>query len=362
MTTTLPKPNTYEDVAKKQHLIPRTYMRMWSPNNNDSILIFDKKEPQKGLQPKNVDNINYKIGFHDIKAGDLFIPDNALSDLFGFLSAYSIFFNNTKLSTLRELSDNYIDFDNWKIYNSSGTLINKKEKNEIKRIIAQSRHPFIESQWSVQLENDWQRNIKHIESKIRCKVYNNNVSPLNHSELKMLFTYLIIFDFRKNNGNAWISHIIDTILPIEYSKISIPVNERMHNFINTLGEELKHFDKVKAYYEFLNNKTGHIATMIDNYVNYFGITVLLTAPEFPFITSESPSIIINRIDKLKEHLFVATPTMLISTYKKKASEPNLIRSYLRPKDVWRYNKYIAKHSEVIISKDKDLNCHRLLAR
>ena len=54
--------------------------------------------------------------------------------------------------------------------------------------------------------------------------------------------------------------------------------------------------------------------------------------------------------------------MLISTYKKKASEPNLIRSYLRPKDVWRYNKYIAKHSEVIISKDKDLNCHRLLAR
>lgn len=38
------------------------------------------------MQPANVNSINYIVGFHDIKAGDIFVPDEALEELFGFVS------------------------------------------------------------------------------------------------------------------------------------------------------------------------------------------------------------------------------------------------------------------------------------
>lgn len=75
MNIEIPKANTHRDVAKEQHLVPRTYMRKWSYNNSDSIYVFDKNKREKGVQPANVNSINYIVGFHDIKAGDVFVPD-----------------------------------------------------------------------------------------------------------------------------------------------------------------------------------------------------------------------------------------------------------------------------------------------
>ena len=86
MNIVIPKANTHSDVAKEQHLVPRTYMRQWSYNNTDSIYIFNKRQKEKAVQPANVNSINYIVGFHDIKAGDMFVPDEALEELFGFVS------------------------------------------------------------------------------------------------------------------------------------------------------------------------------------------------------------------------------------------------------------------------------------
>ena len=35
MNIVIPKANTHSDVAKEQHLVPRTYMRQWSYNNTE---------------------------------------------------------------------------------------------------------------------------------------------------------------------------------------------------------------------------------------------------------------------------------------------------------------------------------------
>ena len=86
MNIVIAKANTHSDVAKEQHLVPRTYMRQWSYNNTDSIYIFNKRQKEKAVQPANVNSINYIVGFHDIKAGDIFVPDEALEELFGFVS------------------------------------------------------------------------------------------------------------------------------------------------------------------------------------------------------------------------------------------------------------------------------------
>lgn len=47
MNIVIPKANTHSDVAKEQHLVPRTYMRQWSYNNTDSIYILIKDKKKK---------------------------------------------------------------------------------------------------------------------------------------------------------------------------------------------------------------------------------------------------------------------------------------------------------------------------
>ena len=46
MNIVIPKANTHSDVAKEQHLVPRTYMQQWSYNNQILFiyLIKDKKK------------------------------------------------------------------------------------------------------------------------------------------------------------------------------------------------------------------------------------------------------------------------------------------------------------------------------
>ena len=52
MNIVIPKANTHSDVAKEQHLVPRTYMWQWSYNNTDSIYIFNKRQKEKAVQER----------------------------------------------------------------------------------------------------------------------------------------------------------------------------------------------------------------------------------------------------------------------------------------------------------------------
>lgn len=170
MAFCLPTANTHSEVAKDQHLVPRTYMRMWSYNQSDSIWVLDKTHLEKGFHSQSVENINYKKGFHDIKAGDVFVPDEALQDLFGFMNGWTVESGGKTLSTEREFNDDFHNFDKWIIKNEKNEVATKKDKNEIKRIIDQSRYTFIETEWCNQFENGWQSFINNLEMKLRCNV------------------------------------------------------------------------------------------------------------------------------------------------------------------------------------------------
>ena len=100
----IPTANTHPNDAKWQHLVPRTYMRAWSYNQTNSVYVVMKNRLEEGIQPKNVETLNYKVGFHDIKAGDLFVPDEALNDLYGFMMDYDVLCGNIKLQKFTPIS------------------------------------------------------------------------------------------------------------------------------------------------------------------------------------------------------------------------------------------------------------------
>ena len=91
-----------------------------------------------------------------------------------------------------------------------------------------------------------------------------------------------------------------------------------------------------------------------------GIKICLSDETMPFITSELPSQVVKNIDGYNEHIFVATPTMLITTYKTDNTNRYTV-NYLKRKYVNRYNKYIAQNSSMIITKNALINIENLLS-
>lgn len=78
----------------------------------------------KAVQPANVNSINYIVGFHDIKAGDMFVPDVALEELFGFVSRQcKVIYEGRELDSLRKLNDKFWDYDKWEIFDLFHTRI-----------------------------------------------------------------------------------------------------------------------------------------------------------------------------------------------------------------------------------------------
>lgn len=362
MSINIPKANTHSDVAKEQHLVPRTYMRKWSYNNTDSIYVFDKNKQEKGIQLGNVNSINYMVGFHDIKAGDVFVPDEALEELFGFVNEQcTIMYEQEVLDTLRKLNDKFYDYDNWEIFGADGVQATRSERNEIKRVISQSRYTFIETEWCYQYEDDWVQFINEIERKARTSysVVHRKPEILSREELIKLMEYVLIYDFRNTKGNAWINQIIDDIFPKEIAEIEIPSNERVHKFNKTIGDEVKYEVRIRAFYEYLHRKNGKIKLMLNNYLENMGLRICLTTIDNPFITSETPSMVVKNIDGLNEHIFVATPTMLITVYKTDNTHRYMVENFKR-KYVNRYNKYIAKTSELLITNKKDMDFEKLM--
>lgn len=106
--------------------------------------------------------------------------------------------------------------------------------------------------------------------------------------------YLLIFECRNERGNEYINEIIDT-LPLEiFDDIEIDKKERVHNFNETAGDELRHALTISSYYKYLKNRNGNIEAIVKSYLSNLGIGIKLTTQNMPFITSERASLLIKR--------------------------------------------------------------------
>lgn len=126
----------YDDAAKNQHFVPQTYMRAWSYNDSDSVWVYDKKnkfakdcvDPEGSdswkLESRDVEHINCIKYFYDFKAEDIWIPDEGIKHIFGFVfdNGYSVSLEKIDvqqnkvvqiLSTPAELYQSYSYYEDW---------------------------------------------------------------------------------------------------------------------------------------------------------------------------------------------------------------------------------------------------------
>lgn len=377
MIINIPSPDIHTEVAINQHLVPQCYMREWSYNGGSSVWVYNKVEQYNKEKPEKSDwnivsrktkKINSLNNFHDLKAGSLYMPDDALNDIFGFLQAFNIYLDSKQLKTQEERNQYYYRFSDWKIFDSDGNLVSQENKDKIKEYLSESRYTYIETEWARAYENNWRGYISDIEQKVRTL---KNTTPtgleephqgtgISKDDIDMLMKYLIIYDWRSFKGNKNFNDVVEAIKHIipELQNIEVPKNERIHMEDATIMDEIIHNIKLKHFVEFLKNNSGMLRAFIDEYKKNMTICFGLTDIEHPFITSNTPAFIFTRVDGMNEHILVARPTMLISLGRGESN--HFIISNLSAEQVGIYNKGIAAHGELLILPRDDFDVYSLL--
>ena len=99
-------------------------MREWSYNGGRSVWTYNKSErfntehPEQSawiIESHPTKKIYSIDNFHDLKAGSLFLPEDAKQELFGFLLQFDIELDGNKLNLVDDFYKNYPRINEWKI-------------------------------------------------------------------------------------------------------------------------------------------------------------------------------------------------------------------------------------------------------
>lgn len=377
----IPVANTHEDTAKNQHLVPQCYMREWAYNKKQtSVWVYkdvtesnpDGSESRKVvLSSKKIKEINAIENYYDIKAGFYRCPQEALEEIFGPTMIFNVVCDNENLDTEQKRNDRFGVFDEWKITDANGTALTEDETSQLRTYFNEARFVFIEKEWSRQYENDWRTYIKDIEDKIRrtkagegCKQEGGkNISQLVTSEmLNAIIKLLIIFDIRGFSSDEFIMTQIEEVFELfsdEFKNLQIDEEDRMHPMETNPEESFKHQFVLHICYDILkdNKMTGLAKKMWEAYKNHLVLRFCLTDIQHPFVTSNRPSFINTLDDGMKEQIFVALPTMLISAGR--GDRGQFFIENLSSDQVDEYNRVIAKNNEFVISLNDKLDAKKI---
>ena len=362
MSVHIPEPQLHKEIGVSQHLVPQCYMREWSYNGKDSVWIYDKtalfnaEHPEQSdwiITSKKTDKLNAIDYFHDAKAGDFYMPEDALNELFSFLQSFSISLNGMPLDTLEKLNIYYSEFANWKIYNPDGSEITPSDRQKIQDYLDKSRYTYIEAEWNHQYENNWRRDAATLEQKLRSlkaqfpsgTTATHTTRVITADDLKQVVEYLIIYDWRCRNGAGVIDDILDTVTNIVPALNSL-IPSSFHKEDITIKDHFRHQFLLKSFDEFLRTGNGLIGKVIDTTVDKLSIRFCLTDINYPFITSDKPVYVYTRPDGWKEYVFVIRPTLLVSLGR--GNKTDFYISNLTHSEVDMYNKATARQGTTLI--------------
>lgn len=366
--TVIPKPKAHSNVAKNQHLIPRCYMKAWKHNsgNDPKVWVFDKsvkycesnlENSDWSLKSFSTKDIMAKNGFHDIKAGFPYMPEEALHEIYDDILQFNISCDGKTLDSTELLNEKFYNFSNWEIKNSSGAMFTEDEKALLKKYFDESRWTYVETEWARTYENDWEQFIQPLETKV-VDAYPLAKISLTQDELISLIKYCIIYNWRSIEGNEIVNSIYDSLPGKDVLKsVTIPETERSYEGDSTAYDQIKHAIALKAFVDYLQADNGHMKTIEKEFIQNLVPVFLLTDDSNPFITSDVPSFTRDREDGLRDILFVATPTLAIE-YVKGCPDEFLVNK-LSPSEVLEYNKSIAKYGNKLIVKNQEYDIKQL---
>ncbi|UOK56162.1 DUF4238 domain-containing protein [Bacillus sp. OVS6] len=124
--------------TEKQHLVPNTYLKAWS-TNNDYVYYIDKNEKtveftQVDFQ-KRTKQLTIIKEFYSRNINSYFFEKGDLEEIFKPLTAknYSVKFKGEDIAKLTELRSVFDEFNKWVIRDSRQMLILEEDKQLLKK-------------------------------------------------------------------------------------------------------------------------------------------------------------------------------------------------------------------------------------
>ncbi len=342
----------------RQHFVPQTYMKKWSPNKT-SVYSHDKLDGV--TRNRKIEKINYISYYYDFLPGG-YMPDEVLESIYGFLSECRIEYTESRTSpqdgtvtyevkvatTFEEFNNAYEYRDSWKIIESDGTVLNDDILNAVREYLSQARNQCIEHEWDRQYENNWTSFIDGIESKVRT--YSSDGAPnITDIDFHALFRYMFMYNWRDASSNENVADIVSWIIGLfpEMEK-NIPEGNRIHAEDTTINDELIHdFMRRTVYKSLKNDSDNSMDKMIEAYYANTSFIFCLTDSAHPFITSNHPSFKMTNKNGYTENVFIATPTMLLTTARPEIKGQYMVCN-ITPDEVLEYNKAIADKGSLLI--------------
>lgn len=326
---------------KYHHRIPKTYLKAWG----ESVWYYDKQTGKS--EKRNIETIMGQSYFHSIKAGSTFQTPKSLSKIFAPLSGLSIQYNNIPLSTPVLQNQYWYEYDNWEISNN-GKVISRKQRNVLKTMISQINDNTIEDLWSSKYESGWAETISHVEQVIK-EFCNGKKSTLTRDEYEELLRYYVMYLWRSSDGYEEAAKAFDWIMSLFPEGGNIPLEQPVRPGDKTIKDELWHEYLLSEYQKFLRG-AGTMQAQFEAYGKNLTLVVRIDMEE-RLITSDNPCFEYTREDEIKEPIFVALPSLLITLAKKDPDEPNAYRIIqMGSKDVDHYNKLVFENGNQIISR------------
>ena len=174
---------------KKQHYVPRTYLKAWE-DRNEKVYVYEK-DTDILKQYSKVEKVLYELDIYTKTIFDsLILDDKEKESIFSFLDQYKIYYIDEGvekiLNNYNDYTKYYFDFENWIIRRVDNTIVSKKS---IKNNIEQNRFTVIEQNWHC-IENEWETSVKHIQDSVKNKI------TLSLSDRDKLIEFMVVQKYR----------------------------------------------------------------------------------------------------------------------------------------------------------------------
>lgn len=177
----IPAPRTERDATKNEHLIPKCYLKAWKYNQerNSTVWVYEKNKIHRSLnsqksdwtlESKPVNHVMSRLKYYDIKAGDPYMPDDALHYIYDPIMKFNVSYDGKILNSAELLNQYFYLFNKWDIKDSSDVPLTDAEIDSLNTYFNGTRWMYLETEWGHAYENDWKSFIEKIEKNARARL------------------------------------------------------------------------------------------------------------------------------------------------------------------------------------------------
>lgn len=341
-----------ENDTKKQHFVPRTYLRMWETydSSTDANNLQVKYKSDGKIARYNCDNSlfikrkYYTLNMDYIEYSNTILESHKnfakiIQDVFKEKNIYAEY-EKKRIENCEDILTNIKKINEWTFRRINDDSIYKK--NKILNVLKEINDTTIENELGKFIENKFEEKIKKILNSINLKVYSHEsgMRYLNENDIEYLINNLVIMMYRNPYCDAnkiinnWIASVNDIL------------NERL--------EVIQKYLMNNALYNCIHDCNKNYISLTKQKLKDKQIYIYKT-DKYYFWTSDKP------VGACEGYLFFPlTPHfLLVIGENEKVNKNEIELRKLDQRAVRKWNELIEKNSrEVIISANENEFCEK----